>query len=60
MAGIKFMYSRGQIMHWDLDLKILCHKDRLISGKYRTLDDMSPDGIWDYNEEAIDHRNYGG
>jgi hypothetical protein len=37
--------SRGRIIDLDLDLKIPCHMDGLMSGYFLMMDDMPPDGL---------------
>jgi len=43
----------------DLDLKIPCHMDGSMSGYFLMMDDMSPDGLWDCDEESMEDGHYG-
>jgi len=47
-------------MHLDLDLKIPCHMDGSMSQYFLTIDDMSPDELWDFDEESMEDGHYGG
>jgi len=47
-------------MHLDLDLKIPCHMDGSMSRYFLTMDDMSPDELWDCDEESMEDGHYGG
>ena len=58
IAWIKITCSRGRIM--DLDLKIPCHMDGSMSGYFLMMADMSPDGLWDCDEESMEDGHYGG
>jgi hypothetical protein len=58
IAWNKIMCLRGRIM--DLDLKILCQKDGSMSGYFLMMDDMSPDGLWECEEESMEGGHYGG
>jgi len=44
----------------EFDLKITCHRDGLMSLYCRKMNDMSPDGIWDCDNDAKEDRHYGG
>jgi len=44
----------------DLDLKISCHMDSSMSGYFLMMDNMSPDGLWDWDEESMEDGHYGG
>ena len=44
----------------DLDLKIPCHMDGLMSGNFLLRDNMSRDGSGDYDEESMEDGHYGG
>ena len=47
-------------MDLDLDFKIPCHIDRSMSGYFLMMDNMSPDGLWDCDEESMEDGHYGG
>ena len=47
-------------MHLDLDLKIPCHMNESMSQNVLMLHIMSPDGIWDCDEESMEAGYYGG
>jgi len=47
-------------MHLDLDLKIPCHMDGSMSWYVLTMDDMSPDELWDCDAESMEAGHYGG
>ena len=40
--------------------KIPCHMDRSMSGYFLLMDNMSPDGLRDCNEESTEDGHYGG
>jgi hypothetical protein len=44
----------------DLDLKIPCHIDRSMGRYFPMMEDMSPDGLWDCDENSIEDGHYGG
>jgi len=56
-AWDKIICSRGRIM--DLDIQIPCHMDWLMSGYFPIMDNMSPDGLWDCDEESMEGGQYG-
>jgi hypothetical protein len=58
IALIKITCSRGQIIN--LDLKILCHMDRSMSGYFLMMDYMPPDGLWDCDELSMEDGHCGG
>jgi len=58
IAWNKITCSSGRIM--DLDLKIPCHMDGSMSGYFLMMDNMSPDGLWDCDEESMEDGHYGG
>jgi len=60
IAWNKITCSRGRIMDLDLDLKIPCHMDGSMSAHFLLMDNMSPDGLWDCDEESMEDGNYGG
>jgi hypothetical protein len=51
------MCSDGRIMV--LNSKIPCHMDGLMSGYFVTMYDMTPDGLWDCDEESMEDGHYG-
>jgi hypothetical protein len=44
----------------NLDLEIPCHMHGSMSGYCPMMDDMSPDRLWDYDEESMEDGLYGG
>jgi len=46
-------------MDLDLDLKIPCHMDGSMSWYFLMMDDMSPDELWDCDEESMEDGHYG-
>jgi len=60
IAWNKITCSIGRIMDLDLDFKIPCHIDRSLSGYFLMMDNMSPDGLWDCDEESMEDGHYGG
>ena len=52
------MCSRSRIM--DLEKKLPCHMHGSMSEYCPMMDEMSPDGLWDCNEESIKDGHYGG
>jgi len=60
IAWIKITCSRGRIMDLDLDLKIPCHMDGSMSGYFLLMENMSPDGLWDCDEESMEDGHYEG
>jgi len=47
-------------MDLDLYLKIPCHMDGSMSGYLLRMNNLSPDGLWDCDEESMDGGHYGG
>jgi hypothetical protein len=41
-------------------LTAICHMERSMSWYFLTMDDMSPDGLWDCDEESMKDGHYGG
>jgi hypothetical protein len=60
IAWIKITCSQGRIMDMDLELMIPCHRDRSMSGYFLMMNNMSPNGLWDCDEESMEGRHYGG
>jgi hypothetical protein len=44
----------------DLDLTIAGDIDPSMSGYYLTMNDMSPDGLWDCDDESMEDGHYAG
>jgi hypothetical protein len=47
-------------MDLDLDIKIPCHMGRSMCEYLHVIDNMSPDGLWDCDEESMEDRHPGG
>jgi len=47
-------------MYVDLDLQYTCNMDGSMSGYILMMDDMSPAGLWDCDEESMEDGHYGG
>lgn len=52
------MYSRGWIM--DLDWMIPCYLNGSMSGNILMMHHMTPDRLWDCNQESMQARHHGG
>jgi hypothetical protein len=54
----KIAHSQGRIVDWELNIP--CHGDGSMSAYFLMMDDMSPDELWDCDEESMEDGHYGG